>query len=365
MKNYLKQITISIITLYTLALTNSCEETTERPSSSQGHISLKDYGWIIPPSEVFDGGPGKDGIPALDHPEFITSEEASYLEDTELVLGFKSGGSVHAYPHEILDYHENINDELGGVKIAVTYCPLTGTGIGWDRIINNKETTFGVAGLLYNTNLILYDRETDSNWSQMRLDCVQGKLVGMRAVMYQLVETSWGNWKAMYPNSLVVSRNTGHDRNYDEFPYRYYKYDNDYLIFPVNNTDNRLPQKERVLGIFHGSFKKVYRFEEFGAGIHLIKDIVGGDEIIIVGSNDNAFMVAFYPETTDGHRLQFEAVQEGQNVIMKDIEGNQWDIFGQAVTGPGKGQRLKQPRSFMGYWFAWAAFYPNVLIYSN
>ncbi|MGI9543245.1 MAG: DUF3179 domain-containing (seleno)protein, partial [Cyclobacteriaceae bacterium] len=113
--------------------------------------------WLVPSNEVLGGGPGKDGIPALETPEMISVAQATYLRDDDLVIGFRSGIDVRAYSHKVLDWHEIINDDVNGTAIAVTYCPLTGTAIGWDRNISGGTTTFGVSGLLYNTNLIPYD----------------------------------------------------------------------------------------------------------------------------------------------------------------------------------------------------------------
>ena len=136
-------------------------------------------GWLIPVGEVFDGGPGKDGIPALSNPQLVASSEVSFLGDGDLVIGVVIGGVARAYPHVILDWHEIINDQVGGEAYSLTYCPLTGSGIGWDRALSANATTFGVSGKLYNSNLIPYDRETDSYWSQMKLQCVFGPNKGL------------------------------------------------------------------------------------------------------------------------------------------------------------------------------------------
>ena len=217
-----------------------------------------DDDWSIPRSEIFDGGPGKDGIPALTEPQFIPAAEADYLDEDDLVIGFVNGDIAKAYPHSILDWHEIINDRVGDVNISVTYCPLTGTGIGWNRDIDGLTTTFGVSGLLYNSNLIPYDRRTDSNWSQIRLDCVNGKMMGTEIETFTLVETTWKTWKEMYPSTTVVSTKTGHSRNYGKYPYGTYRTNNSYLIFPVSNKDARIPNKDRVHGIVTSGNTKVY-----------------------------------------------------------------------------------------------------------
>jgi len=218
----------------------------------------QDSNWLIPSDKVEDGGPGKDGIPALDNPNFISSEEVTYLNDSDLVLGLKVGNTVRAYPIPILDWHEIINDEIEGKQIAIVYCPLTGTGIGWDRMVNGNLTTFGVSGLLYNSNIIPYDRSTDSNWSQMLLKAVNGELIGMGIDTYTLFETEWGLWKEMYPEAEVVSTDTGHARNYNSYPYGSYRTDNR-LIFPVTDSDDRRTLKDRVLGVIIDEQAKLYK----------------------------------------------------------------------------------------------------------
>lgn len=242
--------TISIFLIATLVAFTACSDddstgTTDNTGTT-GDTNNKDE-WLILAADVLDGGPGKDGIPAIDNPKFIGASEVTYLNDDDLVLGFADGSQVRAYPHSILDWHEIINDDIGNIAISVVYCPLTGTGIGWDRIIRGTKTTFGVSGLLYNSNIIPYDRVSDSNWSQLLLKSVNGELSGERAKTYNLFETTWKTWKSMYPNTKVVSTDTGSQRNYGQYPYGEHK-TNRNLIFPANNKDNRLHVKERVLG---------------------------------------------------------------------------------------------------------------------
>ena len=161
-------------------------------SASCAKEQIADTDWSIPTDDVRDGGPGKDGIPSVDNPQFSTAGEASYLSDNDLVIGMVNGTQVKAYPHPILDWHEIVNDELDGIAVAMTYCPLTGSGIAWDCELDGERTTFGVSGLLFESNLIPYDRKTNSNWSQMRLDCVNGPLQGQKINTFPIIETTWG-----------------------------------------------------------------------------------------------------------------------------------------------------------------------------
>jgi len=319
--------------------------------------------WLIPKEQVYDGGPGKDGIPALTNPTFIPMGEATYLNDDDLVIGVKVGDEVRAYPHPILDWHEIINDDINGKLLSVTYCPLTGSGIGWNRVLNGQATTFGVSGLLYNTNLIPYDRATNSNWSQMRLQCVNGALKGEFIETTPIVETSWKTWREMYPGTKVVSTNTGYSRPYGRYPYGDYRTNNGSLLFPVSNDDGRLPRKERVHGVIIGDGTKVYRVRSFPDSIATINDSFRDVPIVVVGSSLKNFVVSFERRLPDGKLLTFRPVQNSGAVVMIDDEGTAWDVFGRASSGPRANTQLKPTRSYIAYWFAWGAFYPGAEIY--
>lgn len=319
--------------------------------------------WLIPKEDVRDGGPGKDGIPSVDDPQFTDPSSASYLQDNDLVLGYATANSARAYPHSILDWHEIINDDFEGKSIAVVYCPLTGTGMGWDREINGQKTTFGVSGLLYNSNIVPYDRATDSYWSQMRLDCVHGDLISNKIEMYQLVETTWETWKEMYPNTDVVSQNTGFNRNYERYPYGDYKINNDKLLFPVDHEDDRLLEKERVIGVIENESAKIYSINSFDNKVEVIEDVFNQKKIVVVGNKSKNFIVAYERVLDDNTELELQAVQDELPIILEDNEGNRWNIFGKAVSGPRAGQRLTAMNAYMGYWFSWIAFYPDLELY--
>jgi len=316
--------------------------------------------WLVPVSEVRDGGPGKDGIPSIDSPEFWKVNEVSNtLTDDLLVIGIKVGDVVRAYPHYILDWHEIVNDNLKDVSVAVTYCPLTGSALGWDRRMNGTKTSFGVSGKLYNSNLIPYDRSTDSNWSQLGLQCINGELIGDRPRIVSLVETTWGVWKSMYPASEILNTSTGFERPYGFYPYGDYKTNNGYFIFPINPLDNRLPSKERVLAIISNNESMVFRFSSFGQGT-VIKVVFKGEEILVVG--DQETMVAFKLNNQTS-LLNFEYAYNGSETFFKDHEGTEWNIFGEAISGPGAGGVLTLKTSFIAYWFSVGAFYPDAKIF--
>ena len=322
--------------------------------------------WIIPSCEVFDGGPGKDGIPSVDEPNFSLVADVDYLSNNDLVIGVYMDGQVKAYPHPILNWHEIVNDVVGNVPMAITYCPLTGTAIGWDRTIEGEVTTFGVSGLLYNTNLIPYDRKTDSNWSQIFLKGVNGELASRRIQTYPVIETTWDTWKKQFPNSEVMNTSTGFGRDYDLYPYGDYRSNDNALIFPISNDDSRLGRKDRGLGVLINNQAKFYPVDRFVNGtFEVVSDYFQETQLVIMGSQEMNFVVVYESLLPDGTELQFAAVESEDNslVLMEDQEGNQWNMLGVAISGPRTGERLNAPESFVGFWFAWAAFYPNPEIF--
>jgi hypothetical protein len=317
--------------------------------------------WLIPVDEVLDVA-GRDGIPALTNPDLTTPAGATYLVDGDLVFGVKIGNEIRAYPHPILDWHEVINDDINGTELTITYCPLTGSGVAWERAINGTRATFGVSGLVYNSNLIPYDQGTRSNWSQMKLQCVNGPLMGTLVATHPIIETTWRTWKDMYPQTRVVSTNTGHARFYGVYPYGNYRAE-DFLLFPISNEDQRLPRKERVHGVIVGGRTKVYRINSFSNDIEVINDTFNGVFLVALGSSAKNFAVTYERQLGDGTVLTFSPVQGVLPIAMVDNEGTRWDIFGKAVEGPRAGSNLDPMRSYTAYWFAWGAFFHGTEIY--
>ncbi len=344
-------------------LTLACNEESNPSSITDG-----DGEWLIPQNQVVDGGPGKDGIPALSNPDFVGVGEAGYLDDEDLVILHKNGSEVRVYPHGILDWHEIINDDFNGEKLTVSYCPLTGSAVGYGRVLNKNgqqnTTTFGVSGLLYNNNLILYDRWTDSFWSQMKLECVHGPLVGQKGRFKHLVETRFGTLKKLYPQAQVVSSQTGiyGPNQYRIYPYGDYKQNHDRLLFPISHDDQRLPRKERVLGVIEESVK-AYTFDHVGQDLTVINDTFGGKPIVVVGSQSLDLLLAYYRQDAGNHTFEFQASEQALPAVMKDNKGNVYNLFGEVIDGPDMGFRLEATRSFIAFWFAWGAFYPNISIY--
>ena len=317
--------------------------------------------WTIPQQLVVDGGPGKDGTPSVDNPTYVAAN-SEVLSDNALVVGFLTAAGARAISHEILDWHEVVNDNIDGLPVAVNYCPLTGSAMLWEGAVAASDPTFGVSGLLYNSNLILYDRETDSLWSQMSVQSVNGQRVREQPRMRALVETTWGTWRQMYPETTLMSRVTGFSRNYGLYPYGDFR-TSDRLIFSVSTNDTRLHRKARVVGVTRNGIARAYPIGELGS-LSVINDELANTPLVIAGSAAGRYGVAYERRLPDGTELTFEAVADSLPVVMRDGDGGLWDVFGQAQTGPHTGETLAGVDAYVAYWFAWAAFHEGSAIHA-
>ena len=275
----------------------------------------------IPLSEIKNGGPPKDGIPSIDTPKFVSSNEADFLKKEDRVLGLNFNGISKAYPIKILDRHEIVNDEFKGEAIAMTYCPLCGSGVAIQSTINKEVRTFGVSGLLYNSDVLLYDRESESLWSQIMGKAISGKESGSELVFLPTENTTWGEWQKRFPNSLVLSPETGFNIDYSEIAYSGYS-QSQKLIFPVAHSNKKLKNKDQIIGIeVNGKFK-AYPFKKIKKEDQPIKDTFNGKALLIHFNKKNK-----------SARITNE-----------------------------RGEVL--PAISM-YWFAWVAFHPSTELYND
>ncbi|RMF21720.1 MAG: DUF3179 domain-containing protein, partial [Bacteroidetes bacterium] len=235
---------------------------------------------LIPESEIHHGGPPRDGIPAIERPRFVAPEEADFLNERDLVLGVVWNGIAKAYPIAILDYHEIVNDDFGGEPVAVTWCPLCGSGVAFRAEVDGQRKTFGVSGLLYNSDVLLYDRQTESLWSQIRMQAVSGPESGKTLELIPTLRTTFGHWKTLHPQTLVLSPKTGFQRNYAASPYGDYPLTPG-IWFPVAHRSRELPAKELVLGLEVDGNYKAYPYSELRKAGPTIRDTFQGRTILI------------------------------------------------------------------------------------
>jgi len=271
----------------------------------------------VPVEQILSGGPPRDGIPALDHPAAIPAAAAPWHGD-ETVIGVQLDGEARAYPIAILNWHELVNDTLGAREILISYCPLCGTGIVFDRRVGGRARSFGVSGLLYQSDLLLYDRETESLWSQIGSEAVTGPESGARLRVLRSQPTSWARWKQAHPGTTVLDLDTGHRRDYERSPYGDYAM-SERLYFPVP-LDQRFHPKMPTLGV---------RTPDGAARAYTAAELVNAG-----GQVEERF---------EGLRI----------VVHYDAEAQVFD-----VEAPAELEVIE------GYWFAWSAFHPQTTVFA-
>jgi Protein of unknown function (DUF3179) len=327
----------------------------------------------VPLSEFRSGGPPRDGIPPIDDPKPTSQTEADeWLSDREPVLAVRVGDQVRAYPLQILVWHEIANDTLGGRPIAVTYCPLCNSSLVFDRRVRGRTVTFGTTGNLRNSDLVMWDRQTESWWQQLSAEAVVGELTGTRLRVLPSQTLSWTDFRRLHPGGDVLSRDTGVERDYGRNPYAGYDQPDSHPFLFEGETDDRLPPKERVLAVFaeretvvvpFGRLARRPALELVAGGVPIVALYKPGvisalDAPSIDGSREVGTAVAF-DRRVNGRTLSFERRGDG---FVDGETGTRWDLAGRAVEGELAGVRLTPVRHDQQFWFALAAFLPDARI---
>lgn len=212
--------------------------------------------------KIKSGGPPRDGIPAIDRPRFVSAADAAeFMQAHDRVVGLKIKDQWRAYPIKILNYHEIVNDNIDGQGVLISYCPLCGTAMAFRSTVNGQDLSFGVSGLLYNSDVLMYDRQTESLWSQILGRAISGPLKGARLQSVPVIHTDWQGWLQSHPQSSVLSTQTGYARDYSSDPYAGYG-DSKKLWFPVANRDRRYANKEWVIALEVGGLTRAWPFSE-------------------------------------------------------------------------------------------------------
>jgi hypothetical protein len=325
---------------------------------------------LVDPDRVVSGGPPPDGIPPIDEPRFLAADDVSWLADDEPVIALSLGDEHRAYPVQIMVWHEIVNDTVDGRPVSVTYCPLCNSALAFDRRVEDRVLTFGTSGKLYLSDLVMYDRQTESLWSQLEGRAIAGVLTGAQLERIPVQTVSWAQWREAHPDGWVLSRDTGATRDYGRNPYvGYDETTSDPFLFD-GDADPRLEPKERVLGLGDPedpvavplavlADSRVLEVEVGGRNVVLwaaqglrsaldSEDITAGRELAATG--------AFVSET-DGRTLTFRA--DGPQTFVDEQTGSTWDVLGRAVSGPLTGTELEPAGHLDTFWFAWAAFHPE------
>jgi hypothetical protein len=330
---------------------------------------------LVDPSEIISGGPPPDGIPPIDEPTFLKAGDVDFLDDAEAVLAFTIGGETRGYPVQIMTWHEIVNDTVGGVPVAVTYCPLCNSGLAFEREVDGRVLSFGTSGRLWANNLVMYDRQTESLWPQMSFTASVGVLTGTELTPHLATLLSWGDFRQAHPDAWVLSRDTGHDRDYGRNPYVAYDQPDRQPLFPQATDDARLPAQTRVIGIEDddGDGTPVAVVRDQLAAAAVMELAIGGTDLIawhrpgqasalddarVSGGRDIGTVGVFLPEV-DGQHLTFTPTDDG---FRDQQTGSTWNVLGHATDGPLAGEQLTPFRHVDTFWHAWVAFQPDTTI---
>lgn len=280
-------------------------------------------GALVPPEAIVGGGPPRDGIPALNDPEMLSAAAAEYLRDDDRILGVALNGEARAYPIRILNWHEVVNDSIGSQHFVVSYCPLCGTGMVFASNVGGSDTAllFGASGLLYNSDVLLFDRQTESLWSQILGKAVTGPLKGTELPQLPATHTTWGAWRERHPETRVLSTDTGFGRDYRRNPYAGYERSRRLYFDVANQAPRDYHPKALVLGVKVDGTQKAYPFEELEAY---------GETVL--------------KETVNGKRLRIHWDPASESAEVTDAGGERYP-------------------STVGFWFAWYAFYPDTEVF--
>ena len=329
----------------------------------------------IPYSEILSGGPPKDGIPAIDEPKFIGVDEADeWLKPVEPVVFVQVGDDPRAYPLQILTWHEIVNDTVGDLPLTVTFCPLCNTAIAFERTFKGQVLDFGTTGRLRYSNLIMYDRQTETWWQQATGEAIVGELLGTKLEFVPAAIISWEEFRMTYPDGKVLSRDTGFSRSYGQNPYAGYDdVNNPPFLYRGPETPGVLPPVARVLTIDLDGEAVAYPYDVLER-IRVVNDTVAGKDIIVIWEPGTASALDTpslaegrdigtanaYFRQVDGRDLTFRS-EDGR--VLDDQTGSEWNVLGQAVSGELRGKQLAPVVAINHFWFSWAAFNPETRIY--
>lgn len=346
-----------------LLLVATCTRATAKAPGGDGAPAEEQC--LVPCGDVRFGARVADQIPPLDGPPVVTARDATYLAPDDAVVGVALAGEARAYPLKVLALHQVVNDVLGGRAVTVVFSPLAGAAVAIDAEATGTPEGFGTTGGIYESDSIVYDRETGSWWSPMMLRAIRGPRMGDHLRVVRHVRSTWAAWLAIEPATTVLSDRTGvPEFDYSAYAYAWYEADDAHLMSPMRRLDLRLPKKEAVVGVVADEIARAYassRLPMRGA----IADSVGERPVLIV-RDALADLIAAYDRTVGDLVLDFAVQFEGDRLLLRDAQtGSLWNAFGEAISGPLAGSTLVPAAPYRAYWFAWAAFHPASEIFGS
>ncbi len=329
--------------------------------------------------EIQWGGVNVDGIPALDNPKMVEPDAAGYLTPGEPVIGLSIKGEARAYPLRIMDWHEMSNDVIGGVPVSISYCTLCGSAVAYDgRGTGDDIYTFGSSGLLYRSNKLMYDRDTRTLWNQFTGEPVLGELADRDIDLgrFPLVISSWEDWTAQHPGTLVLDPDTGYERPYTLGAAYGDYFESPDTLFPVAQRRRLLPAKARIYGLSFRGRARAYPLHLL-ARRKITNDTIGGRNVVVVATRGVIDVDArnrpgdagdaFYEsggEVRSYHRGGLRFRSTGKPDLLIDERGHTWRVTERALVGT-RGRELSRVTGQLAYWFAWFAFFPLTDVYEE
>ncbi|MFQ5927831.1 MAG: DUF3179 domain-containing protein [Terriglobia bacterium] len=310
--------------------------------------------------EIIWGGVKKDEIPALTQPKLVQADEADYLRGRDRVFGVEINGDARAYPLRIMNWHEMVNDVVGGQPISLAYCTMCRSGVLFATRVEGKTFTFGSSGLLYRSNKLMYDHQTESLWMQLMGEPVAGRLAesGIKLKVLPVVVTTWKEWRRKHPKTQVLSLETGYKKDYShhELYSKYFASPDPW--FPVRERDKRVKPKEEVFTLVVNGRPKAYVVRKL-RGKQVVNDTLGGEKIVLVTNGKTGAVRAY----RRGER-RFEA-RKSSDEVADSQDGSVWSVREAALVARSSGERLPRVAGHVAYWFAWYLFYPQTLLYAG
>ncbi len=328
---------------------------------------------LIDPDQVQSGGPPPDGIPPIDEPTFETASQIDWLEPQEPVLSLAVGEETRAYPLQVMTWHEIVNDTVAGTPLAVTYCPLCNSGVAFEREVAGEVLTFGTSGRLFQDNLVMYDRQSESLWPQLTGEASIGVRTGEQLVAIPLGTVPWADFAAANPEDKVLSKDTGFNRPYGQNPYvGYDQSDGDLLFGSEDDLDARLLVKERVIGV-SGSSSNVAYVRDALVGLDPVEIDLDGEPVVLwhvpgqssaldteqISEGLDVGTVGVFTPEVGGEALTFE--RQGEGFVDTQTQST-WDVLGNATDGPLAGEHLPGVTHLDTFWFSWVLFHPDTTV---
>ncbi len=337
--NHLKLLTVIIF----ISFISCSKENNIINSNSNSYLDT----WLVDINDIIHFDSEKDPIKSIDQPQFEPLLDSS-LDDDDIILAYFYNNQVHVYPMSALEAHEIVNDSIDDNYFAITHCPLTNSSVAWNRKINGLVSSFGVSGKLYKENLIPYDRNTGSHWSQMLSSCINGVHIGQQAKTFQLVKTSFSTIKQSFPYAQVLK----HESCDSSVCTGGLKSVNDE---PEGTSDSEINDHETYFGVVHDGRVSLFPLSDISDSLSIEHHLIFQKKLVKVSSKKLNINLVF-----NANNKSFTAVNDSLPVIMKDTEGNYYNIFGVVVSGKSLGNRLETPTSYFALTFAWKDIFKSV-----